>query len=141
MLARALGRMKDKESIPFLLSALTDEKREFDFGSPPAPSIFLTNAMTPVHRASAAAALGMIGDPVALPALLATAEDFNNMMDVRDAAAVAMMEIGRKIDAKEVAKYKDFVERLRTAAETYPELYPGKTLHKAYRVWEDSRKQ
>jgi HEAT repeat protein len=91
--------------------------------------------MTPVHRASAAAALGMIGDPVALPTLLAVAEDFDNMMDVRDAAATAMMDIGRKIDAKEVAKYKDFVERLKTVAETYPELYPGKALHKAYRVW------
>ena len=135
MLARALGRMKDKESIPFLLSALNDEMKEFDFGSPPAPNIFLTNAMTPVHRASAAAALGMIGDPVALPALLATAEDFNNMMDVRDAAATAMIDIGRKINANDAARYKEFVERLKTVAETYPELYPGKTLHRAYRVW------
>jgi len=135
MLARALGRMKDKESIPFLLSTLNDEKREFDFGSPVAPNIFLTNAMTPVHRASAAAALGMIGDPVALPSLLAVAEDFHNMMDVRDAAAWAMFEIGRKIDSKSISEHKDFVERLKTVAETYPELYPGKTLFRAYRVW------
>jgi hypothetical protein len=135
MLARALGRMKDKESIPLLLSTLNDEKKEFDFGSPPAPNIFLTNAMTPVHRASAAAALGMIGDPIALPTLLATAENFDNMMDVRDAAASAMMNIGRQVDPKAVSQYKDFVERLKTVAETYPELYPGKTLFKAYRIW------
>ena len=135
MLARALGRMNDKESIPFLLSSLNNEKKEFDFGSPPAPNIFLTNAMTPVHRASAAAALGMIGDPVALPTLLATAEDFDNMMDVRDAAAWAMFEIGRKMDSKSVSERKEFVERLKTVAETYPELYPGKTLFRAYRVW------
>jgi hypothetical protein len=135
MLARALGRMKDKESIPFLLSTLNGEMKEFGFGSPPAPNIFLTNAMTPVHRASAAAALGMIGDPVALSSLLATAEDFDNMMDVRDAAAWARSEIGRKIDPKSVSEHKDFVERLKTAAENYPELYPGKTLFRASRVW------
>ena len=135
MLARALGRLQDKESIPFLLSALNDEKREFDFGSPLAPNIFLTNAMTPVHRASAAAALGMIGDPVALPTLLAVAEDFHNMMDVRDAAASAMLDIGRKMDPQAVSEHKDFVGRLKTVAETYPELYPGKTLFRAYRVW------
>ena len=139
MLARALGRLKDKESIPLLLSALNDEKKEFGFGSPLAPNIFLTNAMTPVHRASAAAALGMIGDPVVLPTLLATAEDFDNMMDVRDAAASAMMGIGQRIDPKVVSEYKDFVERLKTVAETYPELYPGKTLFKAYKVWAEKR--
>jgi hypothetical protein len=132
MLARALGRMKDKESIPLLLSALNDEKKEFEFGSPSAPNIFLTNAMTPVHRASAAAALGMIGDPVALPSLLAAAENFDNMMDVRDAAATAIIDIGRKIDPQTMAAHKDFAQRLKTVAETYPELYPGKTLFKDF---------
>jgi HEAT repeat protein len=137
LLARALGRMKDKESIPFLLSALNDEKREFDFGSPPPPNIFLTHAMTPVHRASAAAALGMIGDPVALPTLLAIAEDFNNMMDVRDAAASAMIDIGRQIDSQAISAHKEFIDRLKIVSETYPELYPGKTLSRAYKVWSD----
>jgi len=140
MLARALGRLKDKESIPLLLAVLTDEKKEFDFGSAPAPNIFLNEAMTPVHRASVAAALGMIGDPVALPALLSTAEDFNNMMDVRDAAAAAIKEIGQKITPNQRATVpKDFVERLKTLSETYPELYPGKTLSKAYKIWADVR--
>ena len=140
MLARALGRLKDTESIPLLLKCLIEEKREFDFGSPPPPNIFLTNAMTPVHRASAAAALGMIGDPVALPVLLAITEDFNNMMDVRDAAAHAIVEIGRKITAEQKAEVpKDFVGRLKTVAETYPELYPGKTLSRAYEIWATAR--
>jgi len=135
MLARALGRLKDKESIPILLACLTDEKREFDFGSPPPPNIFLTNAMTPVHRASAAAALGMIGDPVALPTLLAITEDFYNMMDVRDAAAYAIQDIGRQLTAENKAKVPgDFVGRLKTVAETYPELYPGKTLSRAHEI-------
>jgi HEAT repeat protein len=135
MLARSLGRMADKESIPLLLATLNDEMKEFDFGSPSVPNIFLTNAMTPVHRASAAAALGMIGDPAALPTLLATAENFDNMMDVRDAAAWAMLEIGRKVDPKAVSEHKDFVGRLKAVAENYPELYPGKALFKAYRIW------
>jgi len=140
MLARALGRLKDTESIPFLLSALNDEKKEFDFGSPAPPNIFLTNAMTPVHRASAAAALGMIGDPVALPTLLAVAEDFDNMMDVRDAAASAMIDIRRQIDPTTAADYKGFIERLKIVSETYPELYPGKTLSRAYKAWSDVEK-
>ena len=140
MLARALGRLKDKESVPLLLACLTDEKREFDFGSPLAPNIFLTNAMTPVHRASAAAALGMIGDPAALPVLLAVTEDFYNMMDVRDAAAFAIQDIGKKITPENRAKVpEDFVKRLKTVAETYPELYPGKALSKAHEIWTKAR--
>jgi len=136
MLARALGRLKDKESIPIFLSCLTDEKREFDFGSDPPPNIFLNNAMTPVHRASVAAALGMIGDPATLPVLLAVTEDFYNMMDVRDAAAFAIQEIGRKITPEKKAEVpKDFVQRLKTLAKTYPESYTGKTLSKAHEIW------
>jgi len=49
---------------------------------------------------------------------------------VRNAAASAMMDIGQQIDPKAVSEHKDFVERLKTVAETYPELYPGKTLLK-----------
>ena len=136
MLARALGRLKDKESIPLFLSCLTDEKREFDFGSAPPPNIFLHEAMTPIHRASVAAALGMMGDPVALPVLLAVTEDFHNAMDVRDAAAFAIQDIGRQITPERKAKVPDgFVERLKTLAQTYPEMYPGKTLSKAYEIW------
>ncbi|MCL2710722.1 MAG: HEAT repeat domain-containing protein [Planctomycetaceae bacterium] len=136
MLARALGRLKDRESIPIFLTCLTDEKREFDFGSAPPPNVFLHNAMTPVHRASVAAALGMIGDPVALPVLLAIMEDFHNAMDVRDAAAFAIQEIGRKITPEQGAAVPaDFVQRLKTVAETYPEMYTGKTLSKAYEIW------
>jgi HEAT repeat protein len=136
MLARALGRLKDKESIPIFLSCLTDEKREFDFGSPPPPNVFLHEAMTPVHRASVAAALGMIGDPVALPVLLAITEDFHNAMDVRDAAAFAIQEIGRTLTPEQKTQVPaDFVSRLKTVAETYPELYTGKTLSKAHEIW------
>ena len=140
MLARALGRLKDKESIPLFLTSLNDEMREFDFGSAPAPNIFLNEAMTPVHRASVAAALGMIGDPVALPTLLAVTEDFNNMMDVRDAAAAAIMEIGQNLSREQKAAIpKEFVQHLKVLAETYPEMYPGKTLSNAYKAWSGTR--
>jgi len=140
MLARALGRLKDKESIPMFLACLTDEKREFDFGSAPPPNVFLNEAMTPVHRASVAAALGMIGEPVALPVLLAITEDFHNMMDVREAAAFAIQEIGRKITPEQKATVpEDFVPRLKTLSATYPELYTGKTLSKAYDIWKNVR--
>jgi HEAT repeat protein len=136
MLARALGRIQDRESIPIFLACLTDEKREFDFGSPLPPNVFLHNAMTPVHRASVAAALGMIGDPVALPGLLAITEDFYNAMDVRDAAAFAIQEIGRRATTAQRASVPaEFVERLKTVAETYPELYTGKMLSKAHAIW------
>jgi len=136
MLARALGRLQDRESIPIFLACLTDERREFDFGSPSPPNVFLHNAMTPVHRASAAAALGMIGDPIALPVLLAITEDLYNAMDVRDAAAFAIQEIGRRITPEQKANVPaDFVQRLKTVAETYPELYTGKTLSKAHEIW------
>jgi HEAT repeat protein len=140
MLARALGRLKDKESIPLLLAGLNDEMREFDFGSAPAPNIFLNEAMTPVHRASVAAALGMIGDPAALQTLLAVTEDFNNIMDVRDAAATAIMDIGQNLSRQQKASVpREFVQRLKLLSETYPELYPGKTLSKAYKVWSGTR--
>jgi len=136
MLARALGRMQDRESIPSFLACLTDEKREFDFGSPPPPNVFLHHAMTPVHRASVAAALGMIGDPISLPALLTITEDFHNAMDVRDAAAFAIQEIGRRATTAQRASVPiDFVQRLKTVAETCPELYTGKTLSKAHAIW------
>ena len=140
MLARALGRLKDKESIPMLLASLNDEKREFDFGSAPAPNIFLNEAMTPVHRASVAAALGMIGDPVALPTLLAVTEDFNNMMDVRDAAAGAILEIGQSLTRQQKAAVpREFSQQLKALAESYPELYPGKTLSRASKAWSGGR--
>ena len=136
MLARALGRLKDEKSIPIFLSCLTDEKREFDFGSVAPPHIFLHEAMTPIHRASVAAALGMIGDPAVLPVLLATTEDFHNAMDVRNAAAFAIQEIGRRITPQRKDKVPEgFVERLKVLAQTYPELYPGKTLSEAYEIW------
>ncbi len=140
MLARAMGRLGDKESMPLLLSALTDEKKEFEFGSAAAPNIFLNEAMTPVHRASAAAALGMIGDPAALSALLAVTEDFDNMMDVRDAAAGAIIEIGRRLTPAQRAEMpKTFVQRLKILSQTYPEMYPGKTLSRAYKTWSATR--
>ncbi|MGL6225123.1 MAG: hypothetical protein ACRC10_00680 [Thermoguttaceae bacterium] len=135
MLARAIGRLNDDDAIPYLLMSLNDEKREFDFGSAPPPNIFLTEAMTPLHRASTAIALGRIGDPVALETLLKVVNDFENIMDVRDAAAIAIGQIAEQTQSKGGLLDPKFVAELEKTALTYPELYPGKSLteslHKA----------
>ncbi len=128
MLARAIGRLDDQEATPYLVAALTDEKKEFDFGSAPPPNIFLNEAMTPVHRAAAASALGRLGDSKSVPILLGVVKDFDNMMDVRDAAAEAIGVIAVKMKVRGEKPDPAIVRELRETAETYPELYTGKTL-------------
>jgi len=67
---------------------------------------------------------------------LAITEDFHNAMDVREAAAFAIQEIGRTLTPEQRASVPaDFVQRLKTVAETYPEMYTGKTLSRAHEIW------
>ncbi|MGL6196510.1 MAG: HEAT repeat domain-containing protein, partial [Thermoguttaceae bacterium] len=129
MLARAIGRLQDKEAVPYLVSTLKDEKREFDFGSAPPPNIFLTEAMTPIHRATAANALGEIGDVAALETLLDILQDFENIMDVRDAAAVAVGKIADKAAKRGDEIDPKFIEKFEEITISYPELYTGKTMY------------
>ncbi len=113
-LGRTLGMLGDVRSIDTLLAALASPN-EFAGGSPDplGPGIlFLQNDLTPCWRASAAWALGRIGDARAVPALLKVVGDLGNATDTRHAAAVAL---GRIADPSSRAA-------LRKLAAEYPEV-------------------
>ena len=113
-LGRTLGTLGDARAVGTLLAALASPG-EFAGGSPDplGPGIgFLHNDLTPCWRASAAWALGRIGDARAVPELLRAAGDWENATDTRHAAAVAL---GRIADPASL----DAVRRL---ASGYPEV-------------------
>jgi HEAT repeat protein len=91
-----LGNLKDPQALPALLKALASPG-EFTFGYPnpiDADVLFLHNDMTPCWRASAAHALGEIGDTRAIPALVKTVDTPSNALDTRHAAATALGLLG-----------------------------------------------
>jgi len=95
-LARALGNLKDPLAVPALLKGLASPG-EFTYGYPnpiDADVLFLHNDLTPCWRASAAHALGEIGDTRAIPSLVKTATDPSNALDTRHAAATALGLLG-----------------------------------------------
>jgi len=95
-LGRALGNLGDPSSVDTLLASLAPELNEGRHGRPdPAePNIHLLQMeATPCWRAAAAWALGRIGDPRAVPALLAAAGSMDNAVDTRYAAAEALVDI------------------------------------------------
>ncbi|MGL4943807.1 MAG: HEAT repeat domain-containing protein [Thermoguttaceae bacterium] len=123
MLARGLGRLGDAKAAPVLVAALTNEPTEFDFGCYPPPHIFLNRAMTPVHRAAAADALGRIGDASSADILIAVVNDTKNMMDVRQAAAWGLGHLAARhvLDA-------DTLRKIEKLAADYPEFYTRRAL-------------
>lgn len=95
-LARALGNLRDTASVDALTAVLADNLNEARHGRPdPAtPEIhFLHLDYTPCWRASAAWALGQIGDHRAVPALLGAVRNMENAIDVRHAAVRALENI------------------------------------------------
>jgi hypothetical protein len=120
-LARALGKLRDEGSVTILSSALTDDQKATEFGVPDPPNVFLHNAMTPLYRAAVADALGRIGAPEAYPALRAVVTDFDNLMDVRQAAARALGGTAGNSRLPE----------LRELAAGYPEVITRNTLWEA----------
>ncbi len=91
-LARSMGALGDKSSLPVLTAAL-EAPGEYADGSPDplGPGIsFLHNELTPCWRAAAAWAIGRIGDPQSAPLLLRAATDPVNASDTRSAAAKAL---------------------------------------------------
>ena len=120
-LARTLGKLRDRGSADALLEALDKDPTELSLGIPNPPNVFIHNAMTPVHRAAAADALGRIGARQAVPSLLAAVGNFDNAMEVRQAAADALRRIA---DPGSLAK-------LRKLTEDYPEIATQNTLRAA----------
>jgi len=123
-LARALGKLRDKGSVPSLLAALNDDPTEASFGYETPPNVFLYKAMTPFYRAAAAYALGEIGDAQAVPTLLKVVENFDNAMDVRHAAARALEMLATKVDGEDC-------KRLKALAAEYPEIATRRALLRA----------
>ena len=120
-LARTLGKLRDRGSVEVLRAALDEEPTEASFGVPDPPNVFIHQAMTPVHRAAAADALGRIGAKEAVPTLLAAVGEFDNAMEVRQAAADSLRRIAAPATLPEL-------ERL---ARDYPEIVTQQTLREA----------
>jgi HEAT repeat protein len=120
-LARTLGQLGDRASVQTLTSALGDELNEARHGrpDPSQPDIhFLHLEYTPCWRAAAAWALGRIGDPKAVSALLRAVRNLDNAPDVRHAAAVAL---GQCADPANLVE-------LRKLAADYPEVSTRRAL-------------
>lgn len=95
-LGRALGNLQDSASVDLLLASLAPELNEARHGrpAPDKPNIHLLQMeASPCWRAAAAWALGRIGDPRAVPALLKTIANLDNAVDTRYAAAEALVRI------------------------------------------------
>lgn len=113
-LGRTLGNLRDPGSVDILLESLHPDLNESRHGrpDPSEPNIhFLHLEYTPCWRASAAWALGAIGDQRAVPVLLEVVKDLRNATDVRHAAAKAL---GKLAD-------RQHLMRLRELAREYPE--------------------
>jgi HEAT repeat protein len=107
-----------------LTSVLGNDLNEARHGrpDPSQPEIhFLHLEYTPCWRAATAWALGRIGDPEAVPALLIVVHNFDNAPDVRHAAAVALGQ---------VATSSSLVELQKLAAD-YPEVSTRRALQGA----------
>jgi len=113
-LGRTLGNVGSGASVDTLVASLKPELNEARHGrpDPSEPNIhFLQLEYTPCWRATAAWALGHIGDRRAAPTLLGVVNDLRNATDVRHAAAEAL---GRLADPASLATVKNL-------AENYPE--------------------
>lgn len=120
-IARVLGRLSDEESIGSLVAALIDDATEASFGYEDPPNVFVYKAMTPFYRAAAADALGRIGGPQAVGALMEALTDFDNAVSVRNAAANALLDLREYVN----------IDRLNAIAKTYPEVFTCRILLQA----------
>jgi HEAT repeat protein len=102
-LARALGKIQARETLPVLLASL-DQDTEGKYGFTPAPSPFTFKQITPFPRAAVAFALGEIGDPRATPSLMKCVANFDNALDVRHSAARALTKLCAPADLPALEK-------------------------------------
>lgn len=121
-LARSLGNLGDpRPTNAFVTGRWSNPRRRpcWGFPDPLGPDVlFLHNDLTPCWRTATAGALGRIGDPRALPALLKTVADLRNATDTRYAAAEALAGM---TDAGTLAK-------IRQLAADYPEVSTQRAL-------------
>ncbi|MCR4412829.1 MAG: HEAT repeat domain-containing protein, partial [Thermoguttaceae bacterium] len=113
-LGRSLGNLGSRDSIGSLMASLGPELNEARHGrpDPSEPNVhFLHLEYTPCWRASAAWALGQIGDRRAAPALVSVLSNLDNAVDVRHAAAESL---GRLADPASL-------DTMRRLARQYPE--------------------
>lgn len=123
-LGRALGNVADRGSVDTLLASLKPELNEARHGhpDPSEPNIhFLQLEYTPCWRATAAWALGRIGDRRAAVTLLNVVSDLKNATDVRHAAAESL---GKLADPATL-------EATKQLAQDYPEHSVRKSLLRA----------
>ena len=123
-LGRTLGNLADPYSVETLLASLVPELNEARHGRPdPAePNIHLLQMeATPCWRASAAWALGHIGDRRAVPVLLEVVADLDNAVDTRYAAAEALVRIADP----------DSISAIQKLAADYPEVSTRRKLLEA----------
>jgi HEAT repeat protein len=120
-LARALGKLGDREAVPLLLEAIAADGPEATRGRHDPGSVqllFQYNEPSPFFRAAAADALGRIGDLRASSPLLALVKDMDNAIDVRHAAA---RSLGRMADPATA-------DEIRRLAAGYPEMSTRRAL-------------
>jgi HEAT repeat protein len=121
-LARSLGNLDDpRPTNAFVTAHWSNPRRRpcWGFPDPLTPDLlFLHNDPPPCWRAATAWALGRIGDPRALPALLKTIADLRNAIDTRYAAAEALAGM---TDAGTLAT-------IRQLAADYPEVSTQRAL-------------
>ncbi len=123
-LGRTLGNLGDPASVDALLASLAPELNEARHGrpDPSEPNIhFLQLEYTPCWRATAAWALGNVGDRRAAPTLLSVVGDLRNATDVRHAAAEAL---GKLADPATL-------EPMKRLSQDYPEYSIRRSLLRA----------
>ena len=112
-----LGRLEYADGYKTFLGALMDPPEAVD-GLPAATAPTAHFATTPHYRVAAAFALGQIRKHEAVPALLEAVKNFDNALEVRHAAARALVKLCDSRDLKV----------LRATADAYPEVHTRRVL-------------
>ncbi len=115
-----LGRLECADAYETFLGALMDPPEAVD--GLPEPTMPLAHlATTPHYRVAAAFGLGQVGNHEAVSALLEAVKNFDNALEVRHAAARALVKL---CDGRDL-------EVLRGAADDYPEVHTRRVLLRA----------
>jgi len=125
-LTRALSKLRDRGSLDTLLDVIDKDPAEATLGLNTPPTHIMYKAMKPFYRATAAHALGRIGDPKAKASLLKLVRNLDNASCVRQKAAEAL---GTVCDAASLGELKKI-------ADDYPELATRRSLLEACKAIE-----